>query len=111
MRRNGFESIEAVIAVDPGAPDELFGVDLDVLTELIDQAVDGSPQIDAYRPASARPQPLRDPNSFESLRRRDRRRQNRKLRSAARSLLPEPWAELIESVWNPDAPGRRCEDR
>jgi hypothetical protein len=105
LRRNGFQVKEATIAPHPGDPEALFGIDLDDLNELMEQTTDGPPFIDAARSAAtARPQPLLDPVSFESRRRRDRRRQNRKLRSGARSLLPEPWAEQIEAVWRPDAP-------
>ncbi len=105
LRRNGFEAKEVTIASPPSSPDQLFGMDLDDLAELIDQTADGQPLIDARASGiKARPQPLQDPNSFESLRRRDRRRKNRKLRSAARALLPEPWAQEIEAVWHPDIP-------
>ena len=103
LHRNGFQATEVIAAQPPTSPDELFGIDLDGLTGLIDQAVDSAPLIVAARSAAtARPQPLLDPHSFESLRRRDRRRQNRKLRSAARSLLPASWAQQVEAVWCPD---------
>ena len=107
LRRNGFQAREATIAPHPGDPEALFGIDLDDLTELMEQTTDGPGLIDAARSgATARPQPFLDPFSYESTRRRDRRRQNRKLRSAARTLLPEPWAQQIEAIWRPDSPAR-----
>ena len=70
----------------------------------MEQPIDDSPWIDGVRAGvAARPQPLQDPNSFESRRCRDRRLKNRKLRSAARALLPDLWTEQIEAVWNPNA--------
>lgn len=107
LHRNGFQVKEVEVTAHPDDPEALFGVDLDDLTDLMEQPTDDSPWIDGVRHgAAARPQPLQDPNSFESRRCRDRRLKSRKLRSAARSLLPELWAEQIEVAWNPNAAAR-----
>ncbi|UXA15809.1 hypothetical protein KXD97_32680 (plasmid) [Mycobacterium sp. SMC-8] len=105
LRRSGFHVNEVQAALFPRYADDLYGMELDSLTTLMHDAVHSGPLIDTVEATtSARPRPLLDPNSFESLHRRNRRRQNRRLRSAARSLLPAPWAQEIEAVWRPGLP-------
>lgn len=101
LRRVGFIPGRVMVDNHPDDPEAFFGIDLDEMAELMEQDRAVLSIVDSVGLVVSQPPSMHGQFEFEVVRRRERRRQNRSLRSAARELLPAEWAQQIAAVWNP----------